>query len=64
MSEAYLTTAEVAEYYRTVPGTVRWWRHKGYGPKGVRVGRRVLYPESEIRRFDAEMLDQLQEAKA
>jgi DNA-binding transcriptional MerR regulator len=51
----YLTTAEVAARYRTAPGTVRYWRHIGYGPKGVKVGRRVLYAESEVRRFDEQL---------
>lgn len=51
----YLTTAEVAERYRTAPGTVRYWRHIGYGPKGVKVGRRVLYTEAELQRFDAHL---------
>ncbi|MCG6497645.1 AlpA family transcriptional regulator [Kitasatospora sp. A2-31] len=49
----YLTTAEVATRYRTEPGTVRYWRHRGYGPRWVRVGRRVLYSAAEIERFDA-----------
>ncbi|UGQ14331.1 helix-turn-helix domain-containing protein [Yinghuangia sp. ASG 101] len=54
----YYTTAEVAERYRTAPSTVRYWRHIGYGPKGVKVGRRVLYAEAELDRFDAEMARQ------
>ena len=51
----YLTLNEVAEHYRTTEATVRYWRHKGYGPKGVKVGARVLYPLSEIDRFDREI---------
>ncbi len=53
--DAYKTTFEVAERYRTSPGTVRYWRHIGYGPRGVRVGRRTLYPESEIAAWDAKL---------
>lgn len=52
----YLTTAEVAERYRTAESTVRYWRHMGYGPRGVKVGRRVLYSEAELARFDQELL--------
>lgn len=52
-SANYLTTAEVADRYRTKPGTVRYWRHIGYGPKGVRVGRRVLYSADALAKFDA-----------
>lgn len=50
----YSTTEEVAELYRTVPGTVRYWRHKGR-LQGVRVGKRRLYPRAELIRFDAEL---------
>jgi hypothetical protein len=51
----YLTLPEVAERYRTPEATVRYWRHIGYGPKGVKVGTRVLYPRAEIERFDREL---------
>lgn len=54
--DPYLTTAEVAERYRTAESTVRYWRHVGYGPRGVKVGRRVLYSASELARFDQELL--------
>ncbi|MFF1413374.1 helix-turn-helix domain-containing protein [Streptomyces sp. NPDC058289] len=53
---AWLTTADVAVRFRTVPGTVRYWRHIGYGPKSVKVGRKVLYTAAEIARFEAELL--------
>lgn len=49
--EPLLTTAEVAEIYRTSPETVRYWRHISYGPQGRKVGRRVLYEASEVERF-------------
>lgn len=52
------TTADVAKRYRTAPGTVRYWRHIGYGPRGVKNGRRVLYPDAELARFDAWLLAQ------
>ncbi len=51
----YLTTAEVAELYRTSPSVIRYWRHAGTGPKGVLVGKRVLYPRAEVERFDREL---------
>ncbi|WP_392968206.1 helix-turn-helix transcriptional regulator [Streptomyces sp. LN245] len=52
--ERYLTTAEVARRYRTAPSTVRYWRHIGYGPQGIKRGRRVLYDAAELDRWDAE----------
>jgi hypothetical protein len=55
---AYLTLQEVVEHYRTTENNVRYWRHLGYGPKGVKVGRRVLYPRAEVERFDRELLQQ------
>jgi hypothetical protein len=52
-----MTTAEVAERYRTAESTVRFWRTLSppYGPRGTRVGRRVLYPLVEVERFDKEL---------
>lgn len=60
----YLTLAEVAEHYRTTDGTVRYWRHIGYGPKGVKLGTRVLYPRAEIERFDRQLAEQAGAAAA
>jgi hypothetical protein len=49
----YLTTAEIAQRYRTADSTVRYWRMIGYGPRGTKCGRKVLYPLAEVERFDA-----------
>jgi hypothetical protein len=57
----WLTTEDVAERFRTSPGTVRYWRHIGYGPKGVRIGRRTLYDATGVDAWEAE---QLAKAKA
>lgn len=46
--QKYLTTEDVASTVRTSPATVRYWRHRGTGPRGVRVGRRVLYAEADV----------------
>jgi hypothetical protein len=54
MEDRYLTTAEVAERYRTVPGTVRYWRHSGTGPRGTKIGRKVLYLLSECIAWERE----------
>jgi DNA-binding transcriptional MerR regulator len=52
--DPYRTTAEVAERYRTSPSTVRYWRHAGIGPKGTKIGTKVLYRESELQRWERE----------
>jgi predicted DNA-binding transcriptional regulator AlpA len=49
--EKFLTTEEVAEAARTAPSTVRYWRMLGKGPRGVKRGRRVLYPQSAVERW-------------
>lgn len=51
MPEHYLTTEEVAEMARTTASTVRYWRMVGKGPRGVKRGRRVLYPQSAVDRW-------------
>lgn len=53
--ETYLTIEEVAAHYRTSASSIRWWRHNGYGPQAKKIGGRLKYPLSEIRRFDATM---------
>jgi hypothetical protein len=62
--QEWFTTEEMAEHYRRSEGTIRYWRHIGYGPKGVRSGRKVLYPRSERDRFDAELLAAVGDSRA
>jgi predicted DNA-binding transcriptional regulator AlpA len=63
-NEGYLTLPEVAEHYRTTESTVRYWRYIGTGPKGVRLGTRVLYPRAEVERFDRQLAAQAATASA
>lgn len=53
--ERFFTTNDIADRYHVAASTARYWRHIDYGPKGAKVGRRFLYPETEVRRFDAEI---------
>ena len=46
-----ITTHEFADIARCPDSTARYWRHIGYGPKGFRVGRRVLYKRAEVARW-------------
>jgi len=55
---SFHTTREVAQRYRTAESTVRYWRHVGYGPKGVRVGRRILYSDDALQAFDRQVAEQ------
>lgn len=56
MAEKF-TTEEVAQRYRTGPSTVRYWRMQGTGPRGVKIGRRVLYDLAELERWEAEQAE-------
>ncbi len=46
--DALLTLEEAAERLRTPVSTLRFWRYQSTGPKSARIGRRVLYRESDI----------------
>lgn len=52
----WLTTDDLGDRFRTSAGTVRYWRHIGYGPTGVRIGRRTLFDLAEVERWEAEQL--------
>lgn len=47
------TEAELAARYGLSPRTLRNWRAAGTGPRFIKVGRRVLYPEPEVARWEA-----------
>lgn len=49
-----LTTAEVAARIKRPAGTIRQWRHRGYGPQGFRIGGTVVYRRSSVEAFIAE----------
>jgi len=53
-TEILLTLTEVAQKLRIPVATLRHWRANYYGPRGFKVGRRVLFTESEVNRWVAE----------
>ncbi|WP_233498788.1 helix-turn-helix domain-containing protein [Blastococcus sp. TF02A-26] len=46
-----LTLAEAASVLRTPVATLRYWRHRGIGPAGFRLGRRVHYRRQDLDRW-------------
>ncbi len=48
MDDRLLTTREFAERSRVSESTERAWRREGKTPRHLRVGRRVLYRESDV----------------
>jgi len=55
--ELLLTIEEVAAVCRTTPAGIAQMRYRGVGPRGLRVGRRVLYPEAEVKAWLEARLD-------
>ncbi|MEU7037992.1 helix-turn-helix domain-containing protein [Streptomyces sp. NPDC046237] len=43
-----VTTRELAALLRKTPAAIKTMRHRGKGPRGFRVGRKVLYPAAEV----------------
>lgn len=52
--DTWLTTADMAARYHTDEGTIRYWRHTRYGPKGTLFGRRVLYRLTDVIAWERE----------
>lgn len=47
-SDRLLTIEQVAEHLQVPVKTLYDWRHRGIGPKGLRVGRYVRYRPADI----------------
>lgn len=49
MPEQLLVMEDVAKMIPTVSlATLRYWRQTGYGPKSAKIGKRVVYRESDV----------------
>lgn len=47
-NDRLLTLEEVAGYLQVPVKTIYDWRHRGLGPRGLRVGRYVRYRQSDL----------------
>ena len=56
ISREYLTVTDLAERYHRTPQTITAWRKAGKGPKAVKIHGRILYPVSEVLRYEREEL--------
>jgi predicted DNA-binding transcriptional regulator AlpA len=54
MPDRILTLEEIAERTRTPLNTLRYYRHRGEGPKTFKLGRRVVGMESDVERWIAD----------
>ena len=48
MTDRLLTLPETADLLRTPPDTLRYWRHISAGPRSAKLGRRIVYRESDV----------------
>ncbi len=46
--EKLLRVEDVTEMTGIAPGTLALWRHKGTGPRSAKLGKRVVYRESDV----------------
>ncbi|TQN40825.1 excisionase family DNA binding protein [Blastococcus colisei] len=53
-----LTITEAAELLRAPVATLRYWRHRGTGPRSFRLGRRVLYRYDDLQAWVEQQLGQ------
>jgi predicted DNA-binding transcriptional regulator AlpA len=51
--EKYLTDGEVAAKLHISLNTIKSWRHRGTGPRYVKLNRLVRYPVSAVEEFIA-----------
>jgi len=51
MTTKLLRLADVAELTGVPVATLRFWRHQGTGPRSAKIGRRVVYRESDVQRW-------------
>ncbi len=50
-------TAEAAMFLGLAPSTLATWRvRRSDGPRFLKIGRKVLYPRSELKRFRAQCM--------
>lgn len=52
----YLSPEELAERYQVPVATVYQWRTKGYGPRGIKIGRHVRFALPEVERWEKAQL--------
>ena len=43
-----LTLPETCAYLRVPEGTLRYWRHRGCGPRSFKIGRHVRYWRTDL----------------
>jgi excisionase family DNA binding protein len=47
----FFSTEGLARYLGVPPATVKQWRHKRTGPRGIRVGKYVRYRRADVEQW-------------
>lgn len=55
--ERNLLEPEVAEWIRQNERTLRYWRAQGVGPRWAKLGRRIVYRESDVQAWIEEQFE-------
>ena len=50
-NDKYITTKELSKRWKINPNTIEHWRSVGFGPKFIRIGRKILYSLNSISEF-------------
>jgi len=61
-SQELLTTTQLSEYLDVPVKTLYAWRHRNYGPPGIRVGKHVRYRSTDVEAWLDSQLDARQPA--
>lgn len=48
MADELLTIEEAAARIRRPVATLRYWRHRGEGPRAFKIGARVMYKAGDV----------------
>jgi excisionase family DNA binding protein len=64
MEDRLLTSAEVARILGVPQATLRQWRWRGVGPRGIRVGRHIRYRRSDVDRWVEDQADPMPDPRA
>lgn len=51
-NDKYITTKELSKRWKINPNTIEHWRSAGFGPKFIRIGRKILYSLNSISEFE------------
>ena len=51
-TNSFITTKELSRRWKINPNTIEHWRARGFGPKFVKIGRKILYSINAVIAFE------------